>query len=539
MNRVLRLGVLLSCLPGFMLVVPAHANAQQRPANVKIDTAVDRAVAYLRTRPWDYSIEDKKSGDWQYDAGAAALIGLALLESDVPPRDPMIVAAARSVRSAAPKLTKTYAISLAIMFLDRYGGSGETETIRDLAYRLVAGQNATSWGWSYDCPIVKDYRPILSILQQNRKLTEFGEYKPAGTACNSNTQFAVLALWIARRHTVPADVVLARAEARFRHTQHADGGWGYHHNTEGSSQSMTCSGLLGLAVGFGNRKAQLRSGGRIEDDPGGKVEDIRKDPKVELAKAWLGKQLHRQPQEMPHWPYFLWSLERVCVVYGFEEIDKVNWYDWGTKALLALQKENGSWDGGYPPQVNTAFALLFLRKANLARDLSGIAQLKAEGGDKGLLANPPPEAPKPDAGGNPARLAGELLTAKSDRQQAILKLLEETKDPTGTMTQALADVIPKLQGEVKEKARRALAGRLAVAALREYLTDADQELRLAAVRAAGIKAASDMVPDLILLVDSRDANLANAAEESLKAITKQDLGKNPQAWRDYFAKNKK
>src|SRR5207244_11680050 len=44
---------------------------------------------------------------------------------------------------------------------------------------------------------------------------------------NSNTQFAVLALWAARRHGIPVEKALARAEARFRNSQNADGGWGY------------------------------------------------------------------------------------------------------------------------------------------------------------------------------------------------------------------------------------------------------------------------------------------------------------------------
>ena len=170
---------------------------------------------------------------------------------------------------------------------------------------------------------------------------------------------------------------------------------------------MTCSGLLGLAVGFGNRQAQLRSGGdRIEDAPPAtnsprsprQPEDIRKDPQVELAKTWLAKELHRRPQAITNWLYFLWSLERVGVVYGFDELDGVNWYDWGGAALLEAQNENGSWSGGFPPQVDTALALLFLRKANLARDLSGIAQLRSQPGDKDLVENPPTDTATPQAG---------------------------------------------------------------------------------------------------------------------------------------------
>ena len=37
---------------------------------------------------------------------------------------------------------------------------------------------------------------------------------------NSNTQFAMLALWAARRHDVPVEVALGLVEQRFRATQH-------------------------------------------------------------------------------------------------------------------------------------------------------------------------------------------------------------------------------------------------------------------------------------------------------------------------------
>src|SRR5262249_19144421 len=70
---------------------------------------------------------------------------------------------------------------------------------------------------------------------------------------NSNTQFATLGLWVAKRHGVPADEALAMIERRFRATQNADGGWGYITGNYGntSSPQMTCAGLIGVAVGYG------------------------------------------------------------------------------------------------------------------------------------------------------------------------------------------------------------------------------------------------------------------------------------------------
>src|SRR5262249_45899420 len=75
---------------------------------------------------------------------------------------------------------------------------------------------------------------------------------------NSNTQFAILALWVGRRHGMPVDQALARVDMRFRTSQNADGGWGYRYTAHtgrpgkgNSTPTMTCAGLLGLAVSHG------------------------------------------------------------------------------------------------------------------------------------------------------------------------------------------------------------------------------------------------------------------------------------------------
>src|SRR5207302_4276459 len=88
---------------------------------------------------------------------------------------------------------------------------------------------------------------------------------------NSNTQFAVLALWAAQRHGVPIDKPMTLVEKRFRTTQlpsgpdvqhgknlNMDGSW-YYRRLDGSPgyenpshwPTMTCAGLLGLAVAHG------------------------------------------------------------------------------------------------------------------------------------------------------------------------------------------------------------------------------------------------------------------------------------------------
>src|SRR5262249_36334229 len=104
---------------------------------------------------------------------------------------------------------------------------------------------------------------LLPVLQQGDK---FGEKDPQGkpdhpaaekdpqrVTDNSNTQFAILAMWVAQRHGVPTDRTLRLIVKRFRETQKSDGGWSYAYPKSAgeSSAAMTCSGLSGLAVAFG------------------------------------------------------------------------------------------------------------------------------------------------------------------------------------------------------------------------------------------------------------------------------------------------
>jgi hypothetical protein len=143
---------------------------------------------------------------------------------------------------------------------------------------------------------------------------------------------------------------------------------------------MTCAGLLGLAVGQG-----------LASEADVKKEQPGQDPAVDKALRLLGQKIGEpirrpigQPGPADARPglvdlYYLWSLERVAVLYNLKTIDHKDWYVWGAEKLLANQQQNGNWvNGGYPsanPVIDTCFALLFLKQANLAKDLTNKLQL--------------------------------------------------------------------------------------------------------------------------------------------------------------------
>lgn len=384
-----------------------HAVDQKR-----IDNAIDKGVKALR----GLQAED---GTWPYqEIGATALAGLTLLECGVQPDDKAVRTAADAIRKISPSLTHNYSISLAILFFDRLGDPADIPLIESLTVRLLASQTS-SGGWSYRCPPLRDAevrrlqgivaghkelvgrrelprdravhrsaRDLAPEIQQQLALLQRGAaFGFEMGSDNSNTQFATLALWIARRYGLPVEQALKRVETRFRKSQLSNGGWGYFGPDvrmggpfAHSTASMTCAGLLGLAVA--NGKA-VEEGG--ERKPGAKPpRDLNKDTQVRRGLAILSTAIGRTsekaaqrrekaaiPQVGGRTYYFLWSLERVAVTLDLKTIGKKDWYAWGAEILVDNQQNDGSWRGGYAESgADTCFALLFLKRANLVPDLT-------------------------------------------------------------------------------------------------------------------------------------------------------------------------
>src|SRR5262249_53751788 len=175
----------------------------------------------------------------------------------------------------------------------------------------------------------------------------------------------------AQRHDVPMERTLMLVAHRFVTSQNKDGSWDYRYQFGGSNAyrpAMTAVGLLGLAVGHGlnNRDAEGRAQGL-------------QDPRILGGFVALNRHVGKptgqwQNHEMVNL-YVLWSIERVAVLYNLASFGEKDWYRWGAEILVANQQPRGNWDrGGYhgaSPVIDTCFALLFLKRANLAEDLTG------------------------------------------------------------------------------------------------------------------------------------------------------------------------
>ena len=199
---------------------------------------------------------------------------------------------------------------------------------------------------------------------------------PASTAAVSS------GFWAARRHDVSTDQALLLAFQRFETSQNDDGGWGYFVRS-GSTNTMTCVGLLGAAMGHGTAPDFVKF------DPANPrhtvVKPALEDPKIQEGLRKLSQHLGTPVADgdagkLPMQNlYFLWSVERVAVLYDLKTINGKEWYPWGAQILVHHQRPDGAWGNspyhGANPSLNTCFALLFLKRSNLVQDLTNHLRL--------------------------------------------------------------------------------------------------------------------------------------------------------------------
>jgi hypothetical protein len=435
------LAVLLSC--AVVLGGAKSDAAEVKPLTQeeldKINNAIDRGVEFLKGAQTD-------KGGWQWRmyrdgrflAAQSALPGYALLEAGVPANDPVIQKAAEYVRPKALASDFTYEISLVLLFLDRLGDRKDKKLIQTLATRLIAGQHHTG-GWSYRCPVLDEggeqnllrvvgllskgmkkgqtreqalrgleippplqaltvFRPNASLLWQEPPASKQTiadsavRFSEVGRTDNSNTQFALLGLWAAQRHGLPVTPTFEIMTARFERSHlYPSGLWWYALDEEGGSRSMICVGLMGLAIGRGLGLAT----------PGAGIGD-KKDVHVLKGLAALSRRIGRPTGRMdkpaPFYDlYYLWSVERVAMLYDLRTIGDKDWYRWGAESLVTNQARGGWWSGmspnlewagkknyDYRATLTTAFALLFLKRAHPMKDLTAQLPLRGEPLNAGL-----------------------------------------------------------------------------------------------------------------------------------------------------------
>jgi hypothetical protein len=337
---------LLPVLALALLALPVRGEEKPPdPLEAPTAQAVEKGVAYLLS-------EQERNGSWSGEAGPTALVLLALHRSGLREGHPRFDRGLRWLRHSTDGRDRTYETSLRLMLLVEVDPRKHRRRIQKLALRLVMSQ-CLNGQWTYKAVP--------------------GKRKKQGD--NSNSQFALLALWMARYAGVPvAPHVWGLSETYFRTTQNEDGGWGYSHNQRRDSYgSMTAAGLSSMTVVMAARAL-----GRTPD-----LDVIRANPVVARGRRWLAENLdvatnpgvsasfggraaerRGRPSltKKNRWPlYWLWSLERAGRLLDVARFGEHDWYREGARRLVDVQRDDGRWVGSNP-EYATSFALLFLTR---------------------------------------------------------------------------------------------------------------------------------------------------------------------------------
>jgi hypothetical protein len=186
----------------------------------------------------------------------------------------------------------------------------------------------------------------------------------------SNTQLAILALWLAHDAGIEVpDSVWRRSQALYYKAQQPDGSWNYGditHVLEGGTSpgygTMTAAGLASVYI-LGD---MLDSTGGCPCKNGKSSGDRAElNKRVDLALEWLAKEfvadhVPGKPKK-PEWEYYwLYAAERVGIAGGCRFFGTHNWYREGAAYLVGRQDGAGSWNDRNI--ADTCFAVLFLYK---------------------------------------------------------------------------------------------------------------------------------------------------------------------------------
>lgn len=376
------------------LLVGGGDQVCQAQSESEILQARQRGVEFLKSK-------QTKDGNWEFtghEVGITALCTIALIENGVPLTDPVVQKGYQYIQKNYRGQKNTYDLALSVVLLSRLGDRRDRPLIRTLAARLVAGQ-LESGGWTYTCPTVEP-----EVLDDPTRLPKPKE----GFGDNSCTQFAVLGLWVASRTGVRIDRTLENVAKRFTSTQTEDGGWGYTFEVPPaaggetksaakapSGPSMTGAGLFCLAVAqateIRDAMKKAKASGATATSSSASGQSLRENRVFEKGLKRTGEFVATIGPGTAR--YFLWSVERVGVLLGLEQMGSTDWFKKGTESLLKEQKENGGWPSAWVDTdkdglSDTSFALLFLRKANLGSDISRLLEGEPEQKFANVSRNP-------------------------------------------------------------------------------------------------------------------------------------------------------
>jgi hypothetical protein len=353
----------------------------------KVDAAIKKGIAYLRTAPSPGAHAGIKDSD--------ELILWTYVHSGIGEDDPDFQKYWKKMLEGP--LEKTYKVALQAMILEELDRVKFQERIAQCAQFLVDNQ-CVNGQWSYGNPseFVKDVKvpePSRSTATPSKsgakdfsapgervkpKIVQHVPVKkmkdgPA-TGDNSNTQYAALGLRACfdAGIMIPEPTIL-QAVKWWRESQFADAP-----KTDKDGKPAVASGGSGKMEGWNYKDpaAQADKPPYSAMTAGGTSALViydymldrrwKEDTHVKSGVNWLVQHFAVNTNY-----YYMYGLERTGILFGAEKFGAHDWYAEGAAVLLKAQNADGSWGrapGAKPEDKgklthDTCFAILFLRRA--------------------------------------------------------------------------------------------------------------------------------------------------------------------------------
>jgi hypothetical protein len=500
------------------------------PNSPEVRGAVQRAMKFLETAHHD-------------ELGGDCLVALAFVKDGKGDNHPQVARAVKRVQEACSKgnpfdtHTKAlYSAGIAFIFLC------ELDPVK---YRREV-----------------DY--IFGEIMKRQQPKGAWSYPTFDTGDTSQTQYAVLSLWMAKNAGLQVPMESAeRVAGWLLRTQDPSGGYGYQGIDTGGIRapqqqvtiSLTAAGLGSMYIV--NEVMGLTSGPQSGESTG-LPPALRLVPpegqaakKVEARSARMNSGMFRQAFSdgnrffdknytmaggtIHYHLYYMYALERYMsfreLADGTDEKEP-QWYNDGVQLLLASQKADGSFNVKAMQDfaTDTAFGVLFLTRSTkkaIAKNVAGDGTLTGGRGLKGNMAN--------------AKVKDGKIIAPPEKG-AVDNLASILDDPRNPDVDGLAE-FP--EGWLSDLTPEKLAPQLD--RLRRLVFAEKFEVRLIAVRALGRSGDYDSIPALIYALTDPDVRVVRAANDGLRYIcrkiegyslpdkyTEQDRQGLIRRWKDWY-----
>ena len=338
--------LVLALAPLLSPVSPVPVVQDAAPDINAVNDAIDKGAEFLvRMQQPDGSFGSSRAyfpGDTS--AGETALVLAALLHSGLKWEHQAIRRGVEYVRQTQPQ--KYYGATTRLLMEEILLTNQDRKAMEEAAEFIADGSATGYWDYPGDVPDL------------------------------SNTQYAILGLWLARQAEIkiPDKIFEKCMKVTIRH-QLEDGGWAYFGPIDSqpgqmdttprySTASMTTAAMATVLFCYDALSEKKSNVKKYGDE----VNEC-----MEKAYGWLDENmsytenvsLQNGAKGNGGWfYYYIYNVERLATVGGRETIGNRHWYNAGATELVKAQMGSGAWgENGNASTDDTAFALLFLNKA--------------------------------------------------------------------------------------------------------------------------------------------------------------------------------